>query len=90
MLGINNLPFKAERQIEDEVESQNEPADLMALNPLECRREACKKLNYRFSDYLEKPINVVWRQDNMSDNYNIMNNMKKRIELDNGTDDTGI
>lgn len=90
MLGINNLPFKVERQIEDEVESQNEPADLMALNPLECRREACKKLNDRFSNYLEKPINVVWRQDNMSDNYNIINNMKKRIELDNGTDDTGI
>lgn len=70
-LGISNLTFKAERQIEDEVKAVQEPTDLMALSPLTSRREAANKLNEKFG----LDIHVVWRQDNESDNYNAMHNI---------------
>lgn len=71
-LGISNLTFKAERQIEDEVAAQAEPTDLMALSPLQSRRWAADKLNKRFG----LNIQVVWRKDNASDNYNLVNNLE--------------
>lgn len=70
-LGISNLTFKAERQIEDEVKAVQEPTDLMAISPLTSRREAANKLNEKFG----LDIHVVWRQDNESDNYNAMHNI---------------
>ena len=42
-LGIENMPFKAERQIEDEVNSAQMPAEMMKLAPLIARRDACRK-----------------------------------------------
>ena len=71
-LGISNLTFKAERQIEDEVSAQAEPTDLMALSPLTARRYAAEKLNKRFG----LNIKVVWRKDNESDNYNLTSNLE--------------
>lgn len=81
-LGIDNLPFKQERQIEDEVKSQTMPTQLMALNPLEARREACDRLNRRFPELFPEPIDVVWRQDNTSQNYNYLHNIQERMEDD--------
>lgn len=80
MLGINSLPFKAERQIEDEINALDKPSEFMALSPLKTRREACDKLNARFSDILEAPIAVKWSSDFESKNYEFMNDVKARIE----------
>lgn len=88
-LGINNIPFKEERQIEDEVRSQTAPTQLMALNPLEARREACERLNRRFPDIFTEPLEVVWREDNESDNYNYVNNIEEQME-DNDDQPDGI
>lgn len=80
-LGISNLTFKAERQIEDEVQAYKEPTDLLALSPLASRREAADKLNERFG----LNIHVVWRQDNESDNYNAVHNLATLAELIGGS-----
>lgn len=84
LLGIDNMPFKAERQIQDEVNSAIEPCELMALSPLSARREACRKLNERFEPFIEKPIDVVWRRDNASDNYNFANNSVDQAKMNEG------
>ena len=84
MLGIENLTFKAERMVQDEVNKRDEPSDLMALDGLNCRREACEQLNERFGDYLEAPITCVWAKDNISQNFNFMANIKEQLELDEG------
>ena len=84
MLGIENLTFKAERMVQDEVNKRDEPSDLMALDGLNCRREACEQLNNRFGDYLEAPITCVWAKDNISQNFNFMSNIKEQLELDEG------
>ena len=84
MLGIENLTFKAERMVQDEVNKRDEPSDLMALDGLNCRREACEQLNERFSDYLEAPATCIWAKDNISQNFNFMANMKEQLELAEG------
>lgn len=66
LLGIDSLPRKAERMIQDEVLANNEPTSLIALDGLNCRREAAHKLNDRFG----LDIQVVWAYDNVSDAYN--------------------
>lgn len=81
MLGINSLPFKAERQIEDEVNSLNKPSEFMALSSLNTRRDAANKLNARFSDLLPGELKVVWSSDFESANYEFQNNVKQRMEL---------
>lgn len=81
-LGIESLPFKTERMIEDEVSSVAEPSNLRALNPLTARREACDKLNARFGKYLDAPIEVYWRKDWQGDNYDITHDIKTLIEGD--------
>ena len=84
MLGIENLTFKAERMVQDEVNKRDEPSDLTALDGLNCRREACEQLNERFSDYLEAPATCIWAKDNISQNFNFMANMKEQLELEEG------
>ena len=84
MLGIENLTFKAERMVQDEVNKRDEPSDLMALDGLNCRREACEQLNNRFGDYLEAPATCIWAKDNISQNFNFMSNIKEQLELDEG------
>lgn len=79
-LGVQNLPFKQERQIEDEVTSQEMPASMLKLSPLTARREACAKLNERFERFIDQPISVVWRYDNQSDNARYVENVERRAE----------
>lgn len=84
LLGIPNMPFKAERQIQDEVTNISASTELMLLDPLGCRREACQKLNDRFGHMLEAPIEVVKNTDWQSDNYAF--NMKFSDQVAHGTD----
>lgn len=62
-LGINNLPFKAERQTEDEINNFAEPVMMTKMSPLACRREAARRAN----EALGTNINVVWRGDWLDD-----------------------
>lgn len=83
-LGIENLSYKAERMVQAEVNKRDEPSDLIALDGLNCRRDACKKLNDRFGEYLEAPIDCVWAKDNISDNYNFTHNIEDMVDADMG------
>ena len=76
-LGIANLTFKAERQIEDEVRAFKAPTDLLALAPLECRRVMCDYLNDRFGT----EIGVFWNIDYESNNYNASNDINTMSQL---------
>ena len=81
-LGIPNLPFKAERQIEDEVKSQSAPTSLMALNPMDARRQAADTLVRKFPDAFPDGLDIVWNQDNRSDNYNYYANITEQEDED--------
>lgn len=74
MLGIENSPFKAERQTEDEVRAQKSPSQIIRMATLSTLRSACDKLNDRFGNYLDGEISVVWNQDNLSENWNLFHN----------------
>lgn len=75
-LGIKSMDVKGERQSIDEVRAIANPTEMNALSPIRARRQACEKLNERFEPFISEPINVVWRQDFISDNYNYMNNVQ--------------
>lgn len=79
-LGIDSIPFKEERMIEDEVNSTMQPTELARLSPLTTRRAACDKLNARFGDRLAAPITVVWARDNITDNYDLRHRYDTLIE----------
>lgn len=81
MLGIENLPFKTERQIEDEVRSMTMPSSLMALNPLTARREALDKAKKLSNGVIPDDADVVWREDNRSANYNVFHNVHDYMEV---------
>lgn len=70
-LGIDSMPFKEERMIEDEVSSTMQPTEIARLSPLACRRAACEKINARMGNLLSAPIGVVWARDNISANYDM-------------------
>lgn len=84
LLGIDSLPFKQERQVEDEIISQQTPSSVQALGFLAARREAAETLNSRFEQYLEEPITVTLREDWQSDNWNLSHNLKDRLEAEDG------
>lgn len=88
-LGIKNLPFKRERQVVEEVYSYSQPTDLMAEAFIEARRAAVDKLNMRFEEYLVAPVEVVWREDNVSANFNYMNNIAEQEGDDDDTSTNG-
>ena len=79
MLGLANVPFKAERQTEDEIMAQKSPTNLILLASLEERRRAARKLNARFGNFLKKPIQVVLRADNESENWNFEHNIQSQL-----------
>lgn len=81
MLGIRNSTIKQERMTEDEIEAQKQPSTLVLMSSLNERRRAAKELNTRFGAYLEKPIEVILRHDNESDNWNITHNIKQAKEV---------
>lgn len=66
---------------EDEIEAQKQPSTLVLMSSLNERRRAAKELNERFGAYLGKPIEVVLRHDNESDNWNITHNIKQAKEV---------
>jgi hypothetical protein len=80
LLGIQNSTLKLERQTEDEIHAQQSPSTLVRMASLQERRRAADYLNERFGEYLEKPIQVVWREDNLSDNWNLMHNDRQLME----------
>lgn len=80
LLGIQNSTLKLERQTEDEIHAQQSPSTLVRMASLQERRRAADYLNTRFGEYLENPIQVVWREDNLSDNWNLMHNDKQLME----------
>ena len=79
-LGIDSMPFKEERMIEDEVNSTMQPTELARMSPLNTRRAACDKLNARFGDRLDAPVTVVWARDNLSSNYDISHRYDTMLE----------
>lgn len=81
MLGITNSTIKQERMTEDEIQAQKAPSSLIAASALNERRKAAKELNERFGKYLDAPIEVIWRQENESDNWNISHNFKLFNEI---------
>lgn len=81
MLGIDNVPFKTERQTEDEVRAQKTPTEFIKMASLSERRKAANYLNNIFGGYLEKPIKVEWNRDNESINWNFQHNIETQIGL---------
>lgn len=59
LLGVNNAPYKAERQLESEIIEHSEPAEISRLSPLTCRRKAADWIN----KVLGTSISVNWRRD---------------------------
>ncbi len=76
-LGISNVTAKAERMIEDEVLAQDEPASLLALDPLITRRYAAERINQLF----DLEIEPIWRKDYTSRNFDIAHDIEKRMEV---------
>lgn len=81
MLGIENTTFKAERMTEDEIRARKSPSMLIAMSSLTERRKAAEKLNERFGKYLTEEIKVEMRQDNESDNWNLLHNITSQIKV---------
>ena len=75
-LGIDNLPKKSERMIEDEVDANNDPTNMLALDGLQARRKAAKE----FSKLSGLDVSVVWNADNISKNYNYLNNIQDVVK----------
>lgn len=59
LLGVNNAPYKAERQIESEVMEHSEPSEINRLSPLVARQQAVEWINKQ----LGYNIQVEWRRD---------------------------
>lgn len=79
-LGIKSMDVKGERQSSEEVQAITEPTEMNALSPIQARRMACKRLNERFEPFISKPVNVVWRQDFISDSFNFLMNVPNRMK----------
>lgn len=79
-LGIPHLAFeKGERMIEDEARANTAPTNIMLLNCLNARRDACKRLReldpVRFAD-----LYVYFNEDWESYNYNYANNIEAQAQ----------
>lgn len=92
LLGIPNLPYKSERQIEDEVAAMGAPAEIHLLDSLDQRRRACKQLKKRFG----LDVTVEWNTDVFSHNRGFINDltvqakyMDGELPLLSGGDDDG-
>jgi hypothetical protein len=80
LLGIENSTLKMERQTQDEISAQKQPTTMVALASLNERRRAAEYLNDHFGQYLLEPIQVVWNEDNISENYNLLHNDRRLME----------
>lgn len=76
-LGIPHLAFeKGERMIEDEARANTAPTNIMLLDCLQARRQACETLNRRFG----LDINVYFNDDWESYNFNYLNNVESMAQ----------
>lgn len=72
-LGIPHLAFeKGERMIEDEARANTAPTNIMLLDCLQARRQACDVINRKFGLNLEVYFNDDWE----SYNFNYTNNVE--------------
>jgi len=72
-LGIPHLAFeKGERMIEDEARANTAPTNIMLLDCLQARRQACDTINRKFGLNLEVYFNDDWE----SYNFNYTNNVE--------------
>ena len=71
---------KRERLIEAEIEANIESTEMMRLDGLNARRQAAEKFNNKFGYNIE----VVWRKDLISDNYNFVNDLSDERGDNNG------
>lgn len=81
MLGIDNVTFKSERMIEDEVRSMSEPATMMSLSGLTERRRAAAQL----SNLIGQEVTVIKRADNLTANTNALENVQQAAQIIAGT-----
>lgn len=73
-LGIEHLAFeKGERMIEDEVKGNNTPTNLMLLDAIEARRDACEWLNKNFN----LDVHVYFNSDYESYNFNFIKDIER-------------
>ena len=86
MLGIDSLPYKEERMIEDEVSSQMEPTEMGRLGPLESRRAAVRKYNLVHGT----DIDVVWNSDIRTSNYRVAHDRDMQLKLTGGDADAAV
>lgn len=78
LLGIPSLPYeKGERMIEAEALGNEAPTNIMLLDALDARREACKRLNDEFG----LDVNVYFNRDFESYNFNYMRDLERQGEL---------
>lgn len=72
-LGIPHLAFeKGERMIEDEARANTAPTNIMLLDCLQARRQACESINRKFGLNIEVHFNDDWE----SYNFNYSNNLE--------------
>ena len=77
-LGIPSLPYeKGERMIEEEAKGGEAAANIMLLDALDARREACNYLNRNFG----LDVHVYFNRDLESDNYNYLRDLERQGEL---------
>lgn len=76
MLGIKNLPYKAERQVSDEIEDQTLPIQLASMNGLIPRRQAAERLNKLY----DLNVEVIERNDDESHKINYLLDPTKQEE----------
>ena len=78
LLGVPNLPYeKGERMIEAEAVGNESPTNIMLLDALDARREACEWLNRNFG----LDVHVFFNRDYESYNFNYENNLERQGEL---------
>lgn len=79
-LGIPHLAFeKGERMIEDEARANTAPTNIMLLNCLNARRDACKRLREKWPNVFSD-LNVYFNDDFESYNYNYINNIEAQAQ----------
>lgn len=79
--GIEFVDYKKERRVEAEIEDSQEPSNLIALDSLSCRRQACDYLNEHIPYFIENPIDVVWNCDNISSNYKFLTDIPALLNM---------
>ena len=79
-LGIPHLAFeKGERMIEDEAKANTASTQVMLLNCLNSRRDACKVLRKKWPDVFGD-LNVYFNEDLESYNFSYMNNIEAQAQ----------